>query len=46
MNIRIGGSLLATMNTGAEYGFGGVIAALPGFTNISDGISKHLPIHL
>ena len=27
------------MNTGAEYGFGGVIAALPGFAKISDGIS-------
>ncbi|WP_342429454.1 GntP family permease [Neobacillus sp. FSL H8-0543] len=39
LNQSIGGSLLATMNTGAEYGFGGVIAALPGFTKISDGIS-------
>ncbi|MBM7654355.1 GntP family permease [Neobacillus cucumis] len=39
LNTAIGGSLLATMNTGAEYGFGGIIAALPGFTKISDGIS-------
>lgn len=39
INQSIGGSLLATMNTGAEYGFGGVIAALPGFAKISDGIS-------
>jgi H+/gluconate symporter-like permease len=39
LNLSIGGSLLATMNTGAEYGFGGVIAALPGFAKISDGIS-------
>lgn len=39
LNLSIGGSLLATMNTGAEYGFGGVIAALPGFTTISNGIS-------
>jgi H+/gluconate symporter-like permease len=39
LNQSIGGSLLATMNTGAEYGFGGVIAALPGFAKISDGIS-------
>ena len=31
---------LAVMNTGAEYGFGGVIAALPGFAKISDGISS------
>jgi H+/gluconate symporter-like permease len=27
----IGGALLATMNTASEYGFGAVIAALPGF---------------
>ena len=39
VNTAIGGSLLATMNTGAEYGFGGIIAALPGFAKISDGIS-------
>jgi H+/gluconate symporter-like permease len=39
INQSISGSLLATMNTGAEYGFGGVIAALPGFAKISDGIS-------
>ena len=39
LNTSIGGSLLATMNTGAEYGFGGIIAALPGFTTISNGIS-------
>lgn len=39
LNMSIAGSLLATMNTGAEYGFGGVIAALPGFKTISDGIS-------
>ena len=47
VNTAIGGSLLATMNTGAEYGFGGVIAALPGFAKISDGIPRqHLQIHL
>jgi len=39
VNTAIGGSLLATMNTGAEYGFGGIIAALPGFAKMSDGIS-------
>ncbi|MGV3463861.1 MAG: GntP family permease [Heyndrickxia sp.] len=39
LNTSIGGALLATMNTGAEYGFGGIIAALPGFTLISNGIS-------
>lgn len=39
LNQSISGSLLATMNTSVEYGFGGVIAALPGFAKISDGIS-------
>ncbi|SFB13633.1 MULTISPECIES: GntP family permease [unclassified Bacillus (in: firmicutes)] len=39
LNASIGGSLLATMNTAAEYGFGGVIAALPGFKVISSGIA-------
>jgi H+/gluconate symporter-like permease len=39
LNLSIGGALLATMNTGAEYGFGGVISSLPGFAKISDGIS-------
>lgn len=28
------------MNTGAEYGFGGIIAALPGFKMVSSGISQ------
>lgn len=39
LNEGIGGALLASMNTGAEYGFGGVIAALPGFHKLSSGIS-------
>ncbi|PEA55465.1 transporter [Bacillus pseudomycoides] len=39
LNASIGGALLAAMNTGAEYGFGGVIASLPGFSVIRDGIS-------
>ncbi|CAM4235442.1 transporter [Bacillus manliponensis] len=39
LNASIGGALLAAMNTGAEYGFGGVIAALPGFGVIRDSIS-------
>jgi len=39
LNASIGGALLAAMNTGAEYGFGGVIASLPGFGVIRDGIS-------
>ncbi|GJE29140.1 GntP family permease [Methylobacterium organophilum] len=35
----VAGSLLAGMNTATEYGFGGVIAALPGFKVISDALS-------
>ncbi|MDQ0218176.1 H+/gluconate symporter-like permease [Peribacillus cavernae] len=40
MNVGISGALLATMNTAAEYGFGGVIAALPGFTVIQNSLSN------
>ncbi|WHY78245.1 GntP family permease [Neobacillus sp. WH10] len=40
LNLSISGALLATMNTGAEYGFGGIISSLPGFAKISDGISS------
>lgn len=36
----IAGSLLATMNTASEYGFGAVIAALPGFLLIANGLSQ------
>ncbi len=32
----VGGALLAAMNTASEYGFGGVIASLPGFLAIRD----------
>jgi len=38
----IGGSLLASMNTASEYGFGAVIAALPGFLVIKDAL-KAIP---
>ena len=38
----VGGALLASMNTAAEYGFGGVIAALPGFTVIANSL-KAIP---
>ncbi|WP_379970982.1 GntP family permease [Ectobacillus sp. sgz5001026] len=38
INASIAGALLAAMNTGAEYGFGGVISSLPGFSVISKGI--------
>jgi H+/gluconate symporter-like permease len=34
----IAGALLASMNTASEYGFGSVIAALPGFLVIKDAL--------
>lgn len=39
VNTSIGGSLLAVMNTASEYGFGAIIAALPGFALISHALS-------
>lgn len=36
------GALLASMNTAAEYGFGGVIAALPGFLMVASAL-KAIP---
>lgn len=36
----IGGSLLASMNTASEYGFGAVIAALPGFLVVANALSS------
>ncbi|HEX6833690.1 MAG TPA: GntP family permease [Rudaea sp.] len=38
----IAGALLASMNTASEYGFGAVIAALPGFIVIRDAL-KAIP---
>ncbi|HEY4290497.1 MAG TPA: GntP family permease [Puia sp.] len=40
MNISIGGALLAAMNTASEYGFGAVIAVLPGFKIIEKGMAS------
>ncbi|MEV8519841.1 GntP family permease [Dyella marensis] len=34
----VAGALLASMNTASEYGFGAVIAALPGFKLIAEGL--------
>ena len=34
----VAGALLAATNTASEYGFGAVIAALPGFLVIADGL--------
>jgi H+/gluconate symporter-like permease len=38
----VAGALLAATNTASEYGFGGVIAALPGFLVIAEGL-KAIP---
>ena len=38
----VAGALLASMNTAAEYGFGAVIATLPGFLAIREAL-KHIP---
>ncbi|WP_447764810.1 GntP family permease [Pseudomonas reinekei] len=38
--IAVTGSLLAGMNTASEYGFGAVIAALPGFKLVADTLSN------
>jgi H+/gluconate symporter-like permease len=34
----VAGALLASMNTASEYGFGAVIAALPGFKHVADAL--------
>ena len=43
----ISGALLAAMNTASEYGFGAVIAALPGFMLVADalGVIKDPLLH-
>ncbi|MBL8635306.1 MAG: GntP family permease [Myxococcales bacterium] len=38
-NIAVAGAMLAAVNTASEYGFGGIIAALPGFRIISEFMS-------
>ena len=38
----IAGALLASMNTASEYGFGAIIAALPGFRVVADAL-KTIP---
>jgi H+/gluconate symporter-like permease len=40
--MAVAGSLLAAMNTASEYGFGGVIAALPGYLTIGHAL-KSIP---
>jgi H+/gluconate symporter-like permease len=36
----VSGALLATLNTGSEYGFGAVIALLPGFQVVNEFLSQ------
>ncbi|ACB94216.1 GntP family permease [Beijerinckia indica] len=36
--LAVAGALLATMNTASEYGFGAVIAALPGFLAVREAL--------
>lgn len=36
----VGGAMLASMNTASEFGFGGVIAALPGFLLVSGALAS------
>ncbi|QBH95534.1 GntP family permease [Limnobaculum zhutongyuii] len=38
--VAIGGAMLASVNTASEYGFGAVIAALPGFMIIRDALTS------
>jgi H+/gluconate symporter-like permease len=40
--VAIGGALLAGLNTATEYGYGSVIACLPGFYVVAEGL-KHIP---
>jgi H+/gluconate symporter-like permease len=39
LRAAVAGSLLAAVNTASEYGFGAVIAALPGFIAIKQGLT-------
>lgn len=38
LRAAVGGALLATLNTASEYGFGGVVASLPGFTLVKNAL--------
>lgn len=46
LNVSVNGALLATLNTASEYGFGGVIAMLPGFQVVRSGVASafHNPL--
>lgn len=40
LDLAVRGALLATMNTASEYGFGAVIASLPGFVTVKNWIGS------
>ena len=40
LQAAVSGALLATMNTASEYGFGGVIASLPGFAAVKNALGN------
>jgi H+/gluconate symporter-like permease len=40
INVSIGGAMLATLNTASEYGFGGIIALLPGFKAVNNAMAN------
>ncbi|HYO83840.1 MAG TPA: hypothetical protein VES20_20725, partial [Bryobacteraceae bacterium] len=42
LNAAVGGAMLAALNTASEYGFGAVIAALPGFRIVSTTVSASI----
>ena len=42
VNIAVAGAMLAALNTASEYGFGGVIAALPGFAAIRAAVASSI----
>jgi H+/gluconate symporter-like permease len=39
LNAAVGGAMLASLNTASEYGFGAIIAAMPGFKTLSAALS-------
>lgn len=40
LDAAVAGAMLATLNTASEYGFGGVIASLPGFAAVKAVVSQ------
>jgi H+/gluconate symporter-like permease len=40
LQAAVGGAMLAALNTASEYGFGGVVAVLPGFKAVNAGLGQ------